>query len=308
MRRIKIAVFWYAGAVSILSSFSVKKGFGAIAVIVGAIVVLSAIYVLIAPRIQTLKPVGSPWPISTPTPTPFVFTTYTAPKIEKKSNYAVFMIGDSMTLALGPHGGKFSEFINELYKKDNSFVSIDNYAQGSSNILSVGDQLTKKTTYWDSTFEPLLSRKFDLILVESFGYNPLSSLGLEEGIKRQNVALSELMTKLISTHPTSAVVFVATIAPNKENYAKKVLLNLSTEDRKKQAIERIAYIENHINYAKAHNIPVVNIYEKSQNSQHDGVLKYINPDDYIHPSFEGVDFIGHELANFIYESQILPKE
>ncbi len=241
-----------------------------------------------------------------PSPTPFVFRSYTPPKIEKKNAYTIFMIGDSMTHALGPHGGTFNQFINDLYKKNGISILVDNYAHAAVNILSVGDELTKKTTYWDSTFEPLLSRQFDLILVESFGYNPLSPLPVAEGLKKQNQALDELMKTLITTHPNSAIVFVATIAPSKANYAKKIELNITTEARVKQAEERISYIKNHIDYAKSHNIPVIDIFSKSLNDQGDGNLKYINPDDYIHPSFEGVDFIGHEIANFIYDNQILP--
>ncbi len=285
-----------------------RKGFASIIIIICLLLVFVITHNLI--KSKTQNPVNSRQALSSPSPspspTPFVFRTYTAPKIEKKNTYTIFMIGDSLTLALGSHGGTFNQFLNELYKKDNVYVLIDNYAKGSTNILSVNDELTQKTTYWDSTFEPLLSRDFDLILVESFGYNPLSSFGLDAGIKRQNQALDDLMTKLITTHPNSAIVFVASIAPSKENYALKVLLNISTADRVKQAQERMAYIENHISYAKSHNIPLVNIYEKSLNSQGDGDLKYINPDDYIHPSFEGVDFIGHEIANFIYTNQILP--
>lgn len=288
-----------------------RKGLAPIITIVGLLLVFFMAYLLIKPKTQIQKPINPlqvlSSPTSSPSPTPFVFSTYSSPKIQKKNTYTVFMIGDSMTLALGPHGGTFSQFINDdLYKKDNIFISIDNYAKGSTNILSVNDQLTKKTIYWDSTFEPLLSRDYDLILVESFGYNPLSSLGIETGIKRQNQALDEVMTTLITTHPKSAIVFVATIAPNKETYAQKVILNIPTEDRVKQAQERMTYIENHINYAKSHNIPLINIYEKSLNSQGGGDPRYINPDDYIHPSFEGVDFIGHEMANFIYTNQILP--
>ncbi|MCR4324195.1 MAG: SGNH/GDSL hydrolase family protein [Candidatus Curtissbacteria bacterium] len=241
-----------------------------------------------------------------PSPSPFIFETYTSPKIAKKSQYSIVMVGDSMTHALGPNGGTFSEFINVLYKPHNIGVVIDNYAR-SMSILEIDKQLTEKTTYWDSTFEPLLSRNFDLILVESFGYNPLSQFGTEEGIKKQTEELNKLMETLITTKPNSAIVFVATIAPNKQNYAKKVIVDIPIEARVKQAEERMAYIENHIAYAKSHNIPVVNIYEKSKNEQGDGDLKYINPNDYIHPSFEGVDFIGHEIANFIYENQILPR-
>lgn len=122
---------------------------------------------------------------------------------------------------------------------------VDNYARGSTNILSYNKELTEITTYWDSTFQPLLSRPFDLILVESFGYNPLSQLGVEDGLKKQNETLDELMQVLITTHPNSAIVFVATIAPNKENYAKKVLVNATLAERIQQAQERMSYIENH---------------------------------------------------------------
>lgn len=247
-------------------------------------------------------------PVPTTSPSPFVFKTYTPPQIEKKKEYTIFMVGDSMTWALGPHGGTFNGFINDLYKKDGIGILIDNYAVGSTNVLSLNENaMTKTTTFWDSTFEPLLSRDFDLILIESFGYNPLSSLGLEEGLKKQTQALNETMTTLVKTHPKSAIVFVATISPSKTDYARKILLNLSAADRALQVEERIAYIKNHIEYARAHNIPVINIFEKSLNEQGGGDLKYINPDDFIHPSFEGVDFIGHEIANFIYNNQILPR-
>ncbi len=285
-----------------------KKGFLNITIIAGLLLVIIVgvgDYSLVKPKIKSSTPANRQ-ALSTPTPTPFVFRTYTPPKIERKNKYTIFMIGDSMTHALGPHGGTFYQFINDLYKKDNIGILVDNYAVGSTNILSVNYELTKKTTYWDSTLEPLLSRDFDLILIESFGYNPLSSFGIEEGIKRQNQALDELMKTIITTHPQSAIVFVATIAPNKETYAKKIVLNITVADRIKQAEERMTYIKNHIEYAKSHNLPIIDIYNKSLNTQGNGDLKYINPTDSIHPSFVGVDFIGHEIANYIYDNRILP--
>src|ERR1035437_2875499 len=65
--------------------------------------------------------------IEIPTPTPFVFPSYIPPKIEKKAQYSIVMIGDSMTHALGPHGGTFNTFINDLYRPDNIGILIDNY-------------------------------------------------------------------------------------------------------------------------------------------------------------------------------------
>lgn len=245
--------------------------------------------------------------VPTPSPSPTPPGYYVLPKVQRKNPYTIFLVGDSMTLALGPHGGTMWGYFNDLYKKTGIGVLIDNYAQGSTNILSINKQLNNKTTYWDSTFEPLLSRQFDLILVESFGYNPLSQLPREEGLRKQTETLDDMMKKLITTHPNSAIVFVATIAPSKTHYAEKILLNLTVADRTLQAEERIAFIKNHIAYAKAHNIPLINVYEKSLNAQGDGDLRYINPDDYIHPSAEGVNFIGQEIASFIYDNQILPR-
>jgi len=247
---------------------------------------------------------------NSPPPTPqndLSLRKYVAPKIEKKREYSIFMIGDSMTHALGPHGGPFYEKINALYKSSNHGVVIDNYAVGATNILSVDKAMNTKVTFWDATFEPLLSRQFDLILIESFAYNPLSQFGLENGIKRQNQELDKLMETLRTSRPKSAIMFVATIAPNRSNYSSPVNPNTPATERAAQADERSAYLKNHIEYAKAHNIPIINIYEKSLTEAGDGNLEYINPDDYIHPSAVGIKFIGEELANFIYDSQIFPR-
>ncbi|HSW97384.1 MAG TPA: SGNH/GDSL hydrolase family protein [Candidatus Saccharimonadales bacterium] len=248
-------------------------------------------------------------PTVTVTPTPFIFTSYTIPKIPSKQVYKIVMVGDSMTAALGPHGGGLSEYMNSLYKKnvqDPQRIVIDNYAK-SSNILAVNDQLTQKTSISEYTFGPLLSEDFDLILVESYGYNPLSQFGLEGGLKQQNLALDALMKTLITTHPHAVIAFVATIAPNRTNYAKATQPNYSATDRAKLADERIAYIKNHIAYAKSHNIPLIDIFKDSLTKNGDGSMVYINPTDDIHPSFAGVTFIDHEIGNFIHDTKILPQ-
>ncbi|HUQ84869.1 MAG TPA: SGNH/GDSL hydrolase family protein [Candidatus Limnocylindrales bacterium] len=246
--------------------------------------------------------------VSTSTPVKDVpFRTYTAPNIEKKREYTIVMIGDSMTHALGPHGGPFYEKLNALFKDNNHGILIDNYAGPSTNILTLDKAMNTTTTFAEWTFEPLLSRQFDLILIESFGYNPLSQFGVENGIKRQNEELEKLMNTLIKTHPKSAIMFVATIAPNKANYGKLANPNDPPEARAAQVDERISYIRNHIKYATEHNIPVINIFEKSLTAAGDGNLEYINPNDYIHPSAVGIEFISGELANFIYDSQIFPR-
>jgi lysophospholipase L1-like esterase len=272
-------------------------------VIVGAVALLETKTTLFAAHSEKIV---SPQALSPQPTADEVFHTYTAPKLPAKSEYTIVMVGDSMTHALGPHGGTFNEFINKLYKDKKIGIVVDNYAVGSTNVLTLQHAMTTKTTYWDSTFEPLLSRKFDLILIESFGYNPLSQFPLEEGLKKQRETLDDAVKTIIKTHPDSRIAFVATIAPNKTKYAIPVNSKTTLKERTDQVEEREAYIKNHMAYAKEHNIPLIDIYDKSFTPSGDGNLEYINPDDYIHPSAVGVDFIGHELANEIYNTQIIP--
>jgi len=261
------------------------------------------------PKISLLQNKSITIPSIKPSPTPFVFKTYAVPVIKKKQVYKIVMIGDSLTEALGPHGGGLSDYMNLLYKESEQSpqrIIINNYAK-SSSILAVNDELIQRVSINGNTFGPLLFEDYDLILIESFGYNPLSQFGVQEGLMNQNLALDSLVKTLISANPHAAVVFVATIAPNIANFAKATQPNDSAEDRAKAAGERIEYLKNHIEYAKEHNIPVINIYQKSLTENGDGDRKYINPNDDIHPSFLGVDFIGREIGNFIYDNKILPK-
>jgi lysophospholipase L1-like esterase len=115
------------------------------------------------------------------------------------------------------------------------------------------------------------------------------------------------MQFLTAQIPNTAIMFVATIAPNKETYAQNENPGSKPSDREAQAQERIDYIKNHIDYARSHNIPVINIYEKSLTTNGDGNTLYINPGDNIHPSAAGIDFISHEIANYVYESHLLPQ-
>lgn len=278
-------------------------------IIVSYIGVLLLIFVwLYALRPKEENPITVvPTPTRIPTPTPFIFTTYAPPKINKKDVYKIAMIGDSMTVSLGPHGGGMSEYMNSLYKKENGSqgIIIDNYSV-SSSILTVDNQITQKATRSEYTFGPLLSGDYEILLIESFGYNPLSEFGVEGGIQKQNEVLGELMWKLITQKPNMVIIFVATIAPNIDSYGSSTQPNTVAADRIKQAEERIAYIKNHIEYAKSHNIPLINIYEKSLTENGDGDKKYINQNDDIHPSFLGTEFIGLEIGKFIYDNQILP--
>ena len=99
---------------------------------------------------------------------------------------------------------------------------------------------------------------------------------------------------------------MVTIAPSKTLFAKGVY-QLLPEERAQWAEERTAYIRAVIAYAREKGIPLINVYERSLTSAGDGNLKYINSDDYIHPSNEGVDLISKTIAEFIFANKFFPE-
>lgn len=232
------------------------------------------------------------FPSPTPTPTPRILK-----QALPSDAYTIIMVGDSMTEALGPNSDKLREYLKVHYS--NTVFGIFNLAKGSTSILSLQDLLEK---------DILPNRQAEILLIESFGYNPLSELPLEEGLKKQTELLDKAVESIrrfkTNDEVNTIIVFVATIAPNKDKYGEGVV-DLSPEKRAEWTGERDEYIKNHIKYARDHNIPLINIYEKSLKDG-TGDLKYIETKSYIHPSGEGIDLISKEIADYIYNEKILP--
>lgn len=215
-------------------------------------------------------------------------------------DYTLVLLGDSMTERLG-NSDELRAYLKKLYPKNS--VEVLNYGFGSTNIMSVQERLEKET-FHGRTFRPILDIAFDFILVESFGNNPLSQFPLETGLQKANEALDKAVESIRKANPKAKIIFVATISPNQRLYGQGAV-DLEPEKRTQWARERIAYIKNHIDYAKAHNIPLINIFEKSLDGGGDGNLDYISDDDYIHPSPNGVYLISEEIAKFIHEFKLI---
>src|SRR5438552_2869006 len=95
-------------------------------------------------------------PMPTPTPEP-PFTTYVPPKIEDKHVYKILLVGDSMTHALGPHGGRLIDWLQAKFTGKGFLV--DNYAY-STNALTLPKFLNEETKTWDLTFPPILKTDY----------------------------------------------------------------------------------------------------------------------------------------------------
>lgn len=249
---------------------------------------------------DTERQPASPAPAPTSTPSPTPFTQYTVPTIPDKENITVVFVGDSMTKALGPHPAHFSSLMNDEFDK---VFAIDNYSEGSVNITALPRLLKEKTDLNGTQENPALEREFDILVIESFAHNPLSHLDLEEGLQKQEDVLDEMMLEIIQTRPTAVIIFLATLPPDSGNYARGVF-DLSDELRSEFVSERIAYLENFVEYANSHNIPLVNVYEQSflDNGMLDSTLI---SEDNIHPSQKGIEFIQERIFEFIVANEYL---
>ena len=275
--------------------------------IIISLFLIALIVVFIFPKsksvIKTL-PIVNLLPVSTPQPTPKILKMidqYVAPTIKNKESPTIIFLGDSMTEALGENFDFLRKDLEKYYPK--KVFGLFNYGFGSTNILSAKERLQKDTTYSGKNFQAILNRYFDIILIESFGTNPLSEFPLAQGLQKQTEALDQIVAELVDTHPDSLIVFVATVAPS-SSYGKGVV-NLSPQVRIQWANERRAYIENHISYAKKHNIPLINVYEKTLDKNGLTINKYINSGNYIHPSVAGVSLISQTIADYLYKNKIL---
>lgn len=260
----------------------------------------------VMPKINLPMVIYQPTPIPTPipTPTPKIFKLidhYEPPKIPTNSSYTLIFAGNSMTEALGVNFDLLRQDLKKYYPK--KVFGLFNYGFGSTNILSIESRLNHDTTYQGMNFLAILDRYFDIILIESFGNNPLSEFSLDQGLQKQTAALDQMVAELVDTHPNSLIVFLATVAPS-SLYGKGVV-DLSPQERIKWANERRAYIENHISYAKRHNIPLVNIYEKTLDRSGKTIDRYISSTNYIHPSNAGIKLISQTIADFLYKNKIL---
>lgn len=215
-------------------------------------------------------------------------------------DYKIVLVGDSMTEYLGNAEG-LEYFLNQLYPQKNFLLL--NYGFSSTNMLTLPDRISKDSTHSGRIFEPINNIDYDLILIESMGHNPMSELPLQAGLAKQNEILDQTINLLSQKHDNSKIVFVATISPNRDTYAKPV--DLSLEKRHEWANERIAYIKNFIKYANDHQIKLINIYQQSLDSNNNGREIYINPTDEIHPSVVGVTFIQDQIAKFIKDNNLL---
>jgi lysophospholipase L1-like esterase len=172
-------------------------------------------------------------------------------------------------------------------------------------VLSLYQRLTEKTTNNGTENQAILKQGFELIIIESFGNNPLSQFPLSEGLQKQDDELERSVKAILAEKPNAAIAFLTPIALDPVNYARGTVA-LSSEVRKQWVAERVAYIDNHRKFAEDKGIPVIDVYKASLKPDGTVDRSYIS-DDFIHPSKKGIELISKSIADYIFTNKIFPQ-
>lgn len=256
--------------------------------------------------VPTHTPTSSPAPTSTPTPSLRITNTQSIKPVSlpsrtlKNNNVKIAFLGDSMTDTLGPTITEITDELKKTYPQINP--TMYNYGVGGTNIDYGIERITKDYEYLGQKIPSLASVQPDIVVLESFAYNPYP---FDTGaIDKHWMQIANAVDLLRQTIPNVKIVIAATIAPNAATFGDGVL-GYSTEGKyqKVQIIKQ--YLESTINFAKGENIPLANAYHPSLLANGNGNQKYIHAGDNIHPSDEGRKFFSQIVAQTILKANYL---
>lgn len=218
-----------------------------------------------------------------PTPTPLA---------HRKNSYTIALLGDSMVDTLGPDLGHLKADLKKYYPTV-SFTLL-NYGVGGENIDSGISRLTNDYTYLGESKPSLLSQHPDIVIVESFGYNPFIDPANE--LDRHWLALAKIVDTLKNS---SNIVIAATIAPNASIFGDGVL-NWNSQEKQEKVTRINSYLENAVKFAKSQRLPLADAYHPSRAN-----VQYINPGDHIHYSDSGREFFSRIVAETLVKNGII---
>jgi lysophospholipase L1-like esterase len=246
-----------------------------------------------APVVLGVQTVQTATPSATPTP-----QTYQS----RKKHYAIAILGDSMVDTLGPEAPHLKGKLTSLFPA--TTFTILNYGVGATNIDYGIERLTSQYTYLGKTLPPLISQLPDLVIVESFGYNPYS---FEDGaIQKHWLALASIVDTLKNRIPGVKIIIAATIAPNSKKFGDGAPgISFAPEDKQRRTNTIKQYLESTVKFAHSQHLPLADVYHASLDKNGDGILSYINGGDHIHYSDAGRVLFAQKVTDAILANRLL---
>lgn len=223
-------------------------------------------------------------------------------RVSKKSSMTIAFLGDSMVDTLGKDLGEVRDGLRSMYPK--TAFTLLNYGVGGENIVSGLARVLDAYSYLGKTHPSLISQSPDLIVVESFGYNPFP---FETGaLEHHWMSLAYIVDALKANIPGAKIVIAATIAPNSRTFGDGAAGLAFSATEKLQRTQTIkSYLENATKFAKSQELPLADAYHSSLDNHGDGRELYVNPGDHIHYSDAGRQFFAKVIVDTITNNKLL---
>lgn len=225
-------------------------------------------------------------PTPQPSPTPVLMQT-------NKKSYTIAFLGDSMIDTMGAGLPAVQTDLKKIYASTN--FTLLNYGVGATNIDYGIQRITENYTYLGKQIPSLASTHPDIVVLESFAYNPFP---VANGIDRHWLALARAVDTINATIPGAKIIIAATIAPNSTVFGDGAAgLSFSPQDKIDRTTVIKQYLDSTVKFAASQHLPLADVYHASLNGNGDGILTYINGGDHIHYSDAGRALFAKILAN-----------
>lgn len=241
-------------------------------------------------------------PQPTPLPTPQATAGLPAGRQARKNHFTIAVIGDSMVDTLGPGVPNLKSNLTQRYP--GVTFDIRNYGVGASNIDYGIQRLTHDYEYLGNHIPSLVSQHPDIVVIESFGYNPYP---FDSGaIDRHWLALATMVDAIRGNLPEAKIVMAATIAPNWNVFGDGAPGVSFSDQAKREHVKVVKrYLENTVRFAQSQGLPLADAYHPSLQADGNGKIGYINGGDHIHYSDSGRELFGRVVAQTIVANKLL---
>ncbi|MGI5828034.1 MAG: SGNH/GDSL hydrolase family protein [Patescibacteria group bacterium] len=221
------------------------------------------------------------------------------PVSQKKGSVTIALVGDSMVDTMGTDLPYLNKALKEYYP--NMQFNLLNYGIGAETVIKAAERINSAYTYKDRSYPKITEANPQVVIVESFAYNPLEEN--QGGKANYRHHLQSVIQKL---HESRAkVVFLATISPVKQNFGKGPGgVNWDTSTAWNHATKIQSYLEEGLKVAREMNLPTIDCYHPTLLSTGEGIAKYVSSHDGIHPSEAGHTYVANEIAQALGRLQI----
>ncbi|KKU87114.1 hypothetical protein A3A64_02460 [Candidatus Gottesmanbacteria bacterium RIFCSPLOWO2_01_FULL_48_11] len=234
--------------------------------------------------------------------TPLQGVTLQAAPATKKNHYTIALLGDSMVDTLGPDFPALKDKLRALYPATS--FTILNFGVGGTNIDYGLERVTNSYTYLSNPVPSVVSQRPDIVVVESFGYNPYS---FDEGaIDKHWLAMAKVVDILKANIPGVKIVIAATIAPDAATFGDGAPgVAFAAQDKWERVDVIKKYLDNAVKFAASQKLPLADAFHPSLDGDGNGKDVYINAGDHIHYSDAGRALVAQKIADTIVANKLL---